>query len=250
MPYAARGVFSVKGTERPRETASHLLYPADMQATGSDVPDRSGSRASEVDQASTVPPNLALSRSFADAPNRMIGYLIDAIILTILSIVGAIVISVVFGPVVTVDLTSDISISFNRGLALANAVLGTMISLAYFVGTWRHLRASPGQRALRMRIGDQADGGTITYQRGVIRWLFIGLPLGVEAVASTLVTGLGDSLLLFALSLWYLILLISTARNPRKQGFHDRAARTVVTKMARVVPWDDDAGEARGSVVR
>lgn len=198
----------------------------------------------------TVPPRLTLSRSYADAPNRVIGYLVDAVFLTMLSIVGAIVISVVFGPVVSVDATPDLIITFDRQLALANALLGTAISLAYFVGSWRYLAGSPGQRLLRMRIGTEADGGTVTLGRGAIRWLFIGLPLGIEAIVSILVTGLGDTLLLFALTLWYLVLLISTARNPRKQGFHDRAAKTVVTKVAGVVPWADHETQERDAVVR
>jgi uncharacterized RDD family membrane protein YckC len=226
-----------------------------MEAIGSDLPDRRGGRASEAEQGETDqvvmdPSHLTFSRSFADAPNRVVGYLIDAVVLTVLSIIGAIVISVVFGPVVSVDLTSDVRVDLNRELALANAVVGTLISLVYFVGTWRYFQGSPGQRLLRMRIGAEEDGDLITYGRGAVRWLFIGLPLGVEAVASTLLTGLGDSLLLSALVLWYLALLISTARNPRKQGLHDRAARTVVTKLARVVPWDGHTGEERGAVVR
>jgi uncharacterized RDD family membrane protein YckC len=191
-----------------------------------------------------------LGSVYADVPNRLIGYLVDAIVLTFLALVGAVVLSVLFGPVVTFDLSADPNVSVDTGLALADAVLSTAIGLVYFVGTWRRYRGSPGHRALGMRISAEDGGGSITVAQGVVRWLFIGLPLGVEATASVALEGRVDTLLLVALVAWYLVLSISTARDPRKQGIHDRVAGTVVTKSARPVPPAGPVDPGQGPRVR
>lgn len=187
---------------------------------------------------------------YADVPNRLVGYLLDIVILTILSFVGAVIISVIFGPVVTIDVSADPRVGVDQGLALLNGALGTIISAVYFVGSWRRFRGSPGQRLLRMEIGAEADGVTITYRQGVVRWLLIGLPLSLEASLTPVISGSADALLILVLLVWYLVLLVGTARNPAKQGLHDRLAHTAVTKMARAVPWAGGTDLEQGAVVR
>lgn len=172
-------------------------------------------------------------RYYADVPNRLIAYLIDAIILTLLSFVGAVAISVIFGPVVTFNLTAEPHVSVNTGLAFANVGLSTAISVVYFVLSWRRNAGSPGQRLLRMRLWPASGEGSITLRQGIIRWLFVGLPLGVEASISVALAGQAETVLLLSLAIWYVILLVSTARDPLKRGFHDRVAGTLVTKEAR-----------------
>ena len=78
----------------------------------------------------------------------------------------------------------------------------------------------------------------------------IGLPLCIEASLTPLIAGSADALLILALFVWYVFLLVSTARNPAKQGLHDRLAHTVVTKVARAVPWAERADREQGAVVR
>lgn len=187
---------------------------------------------------------------YADVPNRLVAYLVDIVFLTILSFIGAVIISVLFGPVVTIDLSTDPRISFDQGLALLNGALSTIISAAYFIGTWRRLRGSPGHRLLRMRIGAEGDGGVVTYRQGVVRWLLLGLPLCLEASLTPVISGSADALLILGLLVWYLVLLVGMARNPAKQGLHDRLAHTVVTKEGRVVPWGEGSDLERGAVVR
>ncbi len=198
----------------------------------------------------TSPTSPDVGRYYADVPNRLVGFLVDLLILTILAFVGAVTISVLFGPVVRIDLSTDPRVELNQGLALMNGALSTIISAVYFIGTWRRLRGSPGHRLLRMRIGAEADGLPITYRQGVVRWLLIGLPLCLEASLTPVITGSADALLILALLVWYVVLLISAARNPAKQGLHDRLAHTVVTKVGRVVPWAEEADLGQGSVVR
>jgi uncharacterized RDD family membrane protein YckC len=174
---------------------------------------------------------------FADVPNRLVASALDAIVLSALAFVAALIISFVFGPVVTFDAAADPVISVDRGLALADVAVTTGISAVYFVASWRR-GASPGHRVLGMRIWDDDSWHRITARQGIIRWLFIGVPLGLQGAASVVLDGRGDSVLLTIVFAWYITLVISTARNPKKQGLHDRAAGTVVTKRARQVPHD------------
>jgi uncharacterized RDD family membrane protein YckC len=187
---------------------------------------------------------------YADAPNRLIGYLLDAIILAILSFAGAAIVSLLFGPVVTFDPAADPIVSVDPGLAIADAGLATAISAAYFIVTWRRLGGSPGQRLLGMRIWAEDPERPVTIGQGAVRWSFIGLPLAVQAAASVAAAGIADAVLLIALFVWYLVLLVTTARSPTKQGLHDRAARTLVTKVAREAPWAQAGGREQGASVR
>lgn len=198
----------------------------------------------------TLPVSSTVARYYADVPNRLVGYLIDIVFLTVLSFVGAVIISVLFGPVVKIDLSSDPHISVSQGLAIANGVLSAVISAVYFIGAWRRFRGSPGQRLLHMEIGTEAGGLPITYRQGAVRWLLIGLPLCVEASLTPLISGAVDALLIVVLFAWYVFLLVGMARNPMKQGLQDRLAHTVVTKEARVVASAEDPGSEQSAVVR
>jgi hypothetical protein len=198
----------------------------------------------------TLPVSSTVARYYADVPNRIVGFFVDMVFLTVLSFVGAVIISVLFGPVVKIDLSSDPHITVSQGLAISNGVLSTVISAVYFVGAWRRLLGSPGQRLLRMQIATQANGLPITYRQGAVRWLLIGLPLCVEASLTPLISGAVDALLILVLLAWYVFLLIGTARSPMKQGLHDRLAHTIVTKEARSVASAENPEPEQGAVVR
>jgi hypothetical protein len=51
-------------------------------------------------------------------------------------------------------------------------------------------------------------------------------------------------------ALWFILLLVSIARSSTKQGWLDRAARTVVTKTLLRAPTADPAGEGPEARVR
>jgi len=85
---------------------------------------------------------------------------------------------------VTFDLTAAPHVSLNGGLALADAVLSTALGAVYFVGAWRRYEGSPGARLLGMRVVRADGGGRVGWGSGLVRWLFIGLPLALEALAS------------------------------------------------------------------
>ena len=179
------------------------------------------------------------ARAFADAPGRLVAYLVDAVFLSCLSFVGAVVISLLFGPAVTIDLGGDPQVVVDRGLALANAALGTVISVVYFVGCWRAFGGSLGQRLLRLRIEGSGTAERVPVKRWLIRWAFIGLPIAIEGFLTPFVAGSVIVLVVLAGVIWYAFLTASIARSATKQGWHDRVARTVVIRMVRLVPEPD-----------
>lgn len=175
------------------------------------------------------------SSAYADAPNRLVAFAIDAVILTVLVFLTSVLVSVVFGPVVELDSDGSSPLEVDQGLAVVDATIATLVSLVYFVGTWRWLRGSPGQRSLGMRLTNEL-GDALTLSRGVFRWLPIGLPLGIAAVLIAVLPGLGDLLVDLVVLIWYALLLSTIAGSRTKQGWHDRLAGSVVVKRARMAP--------------
>lgn len=191
-----------------------------------------------------------MGRYYADVPNRLVGYVIDLLILSIIALVVAIVVSLLFGPIVDIDLSTDPRISVNEGLALLSGALSTALGAVYFVGSWRRSGGTPGQRWLRMAVGAEDDGATIGVRQGLIRWALLVLPISLEASITPVVSGTFDTLVVLALIVWYVYLLVSTARHPAKQGLHDRLAHTVVTKVGLVVTWPAPTDPEPDAVVR
>ena len=191
-------------------------------------------RFGESAGAAGPPADTSLAYVYADVPNRLIGIFVDGVILSLLIFLGAVVLSALFGPVVRFDLDSY-TVSVDQTLAVANAVVNAVVGGAYFVGSYVLLGASPGHRLFAMELRDVTAGRRVTVGSAVVRWLLLAAPLGVEGVATTLMTGVPDLLANFAVAGWYLILLVTTARSPAKQGLHDRLARTIVVKPARPV---------------
>jgi hypothetical protein len=197
------------------------------------------------------PPHLggreptAVVRAYADAPDRLVGYLVDAVALTALSFLGAIGLSLVFGPVVSIDAGGASQVTVDRGLAVANAILGTVISLVYFVASWRGLGGSPGQRLCNMRV--EGVDGRVPLARWVLRWTFLGIPVAIVGVASAVAPGWVVLTTTLVAAFWFLILLLSIARSSTRRGWLDRAGGTVVTKPVLPAPVDlpHDGTEAR-----
>jgi uncharacterized RDD family membrane protein YckC len=113
-----------------------------------------------------------------------------------------------------------------------------IISAIYFIWGWTNpnMRASLGQRVLGLNTLNASDGATLTRDQAVRRWAWL---YGIFAVASALQLALGGSdirvlgsligLLAFA---YWIFLLYTTYQSPKKQGYHDVQAGTVVVKRA------------------
>jgi uncharacterized RDD family membrane protein YckC len=190
---------------------------------------------------STAPTPGPAGLFYADVPNRIIAYIIDAIIVGIVSIIISIVLFSVLGNPTTTTTVQDpnsflgfrIETHTNFLPQLVYAVFGLALSAGYFIYTWTAMRGTIGMKALGMQVGNQTDGATITMEQAVRRWLALG---GVFSLAQTLNQFPGIGILIALASLvWVIALLVTTAQSPTKQGLHDKFAGTMVVKAARSV---------------
>ena len=146
--------------------------------------------------------------AYADLGIRIGAYIIDVIVQVILisGAVGAIL-SVIF------------IIAFEAAF-----------SAIYFIYSWTSLRASPGQKALGLETVNAADGRTVTQPQAIRRWLFLFGPF-ILLSALQLVVGSALGGLFGLISFGYFVyLLYTTYQDPKRQGYHDHQADTVVVK--------------------
>jgi uncharacterized RDD family membrane protein YckC len=170
---------------------------------------------------------------YADVPNRAIAYIIDAIILAIIGVIVGIILGAIGLATLNLNVNSSTFGQYNFVAGVISALILTAINGAYFVYTWTTMRASPGQRALGMQVGNAADGATLTMEQAIKRWIALGAPFSIAQALNPL-PGLGLIIGLAALG-WFIALVVTTAQSPTKQGLHDQYANTVVVKSARAV---------------
>jgi hypothetical protein len=172
---------------------------------------------------------------FASVPRRSLAWIVDVVLVTALIFVEVAVVDAVFGPTVRMHpeatALEDV-LAADSGRVVLNAVLATALSVSYFVVPWVLLGGSPAQLALRMRVRDHTDEQTLSLGRALARWILLFPPF---ATVSALTAGmpLVGALVWGAAVVWYLLLLLTTARSDTNQGLHDRIARSVVRKLSR-----------------
>ena len=116
----------------------------------------------------------------------------------------------------------------STGLVVGVGVLFLVIDALYFVVLWRSgWHATIGMRLIGIRVLRAVDGGTLSLNDAVVRWFAVS---GVVSLA-TLVPAAGRFLGVLALG-WVVVLLVTTASNPLRQGMHDRWAGSVVVQPA------------------
>ena len=157
----------------------------------------------------TVQPTSG-SNAPAAVTTRVIAYIIDAIILAcVLLFLGLII--------------SDVTIVGS----VMRAIIYAAVGFFYFAYTWVTWRASPGQRILGLMTVNAADGAALTWNQATMRWAYL---FGASVLNSLFPIGGGLGALVSLLVLgYYIYLLYTTANDPRKQGFHDKQAATLVT---------------------
>lgn len=168
---------------------------------------------------------------YADVPNRIIAYIIDFIIVFVALLIVAIVVAAI---VPATTLGAGFTLAANPAFALIYGLLAAIVSAAYFIYTWVAMRGTPGMKVLGMQLGHEADGRTITYQQALTRWAVLFGPFLVADIVGRFALNLGLILQLVGI-IWFIVLLITTAQSPTKQGLHDRYAKTMVVKAARTV---------------
>jgi uncharacterized RDD family membrane protein YckC len=144
---------------------------------------------------------------------RVLAYWLDAILV---ALVGGLL-----GGAVGIAAGEDSSAA-----SLIMAVIYFGVEFLYFVGLWTSGgRATLGMRLMKLQIGNAFDGRTLTMSQAVRRWLALGLPFQALSLLPGAASALGG-----LASLWALVLLISTAISPTRQGLHDRFANSAIVQ--------------------
>ncbi len=166
--------------------------------------------------SSAVPGALGLQ--YGRTLDRVMAYLLDALIVTI----PVFIVAFLVGTGVTLGGMGE------GGLTLVVGIIGSGIQLLYFVSFWTgNARATLGMRLMKLQIADARTGDTLTVQQGLVRWLALSGALQLlELVPPLLLLG---GLLAFV---WDLALLATTAASLTKQGLHDRIANTALVQPA------------------
>lgn len=157
---------------------------------------------------------------FSDTLARVVAYVIDGLLI-------ALVAGILAEPLgwnalpVGYDPFSDESFRTTE-YAILTAVLGAL----YFIASWSGgRRATLGQRLLKIQVANAFDGRPLSLDQAARRWLGLGefLPLlGITPGLGVLASGLQ--------LIWVIVLLITTATSPTKQGLHDRIANSAVVR--------------------
>jgi uncharacterized RDD family membrane protein YckC len=166
----------------------------------------------------TVEPGPAPGVSYADLVSRIVAMIIDGLLLGVLFVAVTIVVGIVVG-----------IIAGGTGLELLFGLVGGVLwaigSALYYVYTWTTMRASPGQKMLSLETVNAADGATLTRDQAIRRWAYLWGPFALSSIVPILGGLLG------LLAIGYAIYLLYTAsQSPKRQGFHDVQASTVVVK--------------------
>jgi uncharacterized RDD family membrane protein YckC len=184
---------------------------------------QSGGGASGGFQAAPVVSGPAPGVTYADTVTRVIAYIIDSLIFFVVAvfIVGIVVLAIFTGGGVVALIGSVVL-----------AAVGLVGSAVYFVYTWTRMRASLGQKVLGLETVNAADGATLTQEQAIRRWAFM---FGPTALGSALgyapgALGLLGSLVGLLAFFYMIYLLYTVTQSPKRQGFHDVQAGTVVVK--------------------
>ena len=165
--------------------------------------------------AHLIPPGPAPGLAYVGFWHRTGGYLIDVLIMLIpfILIISAFsheTASLEYGVVVK-----------SRTIDAAGYLVAGFATLAYFGGSWYAFSRTIGQRMVDIRVVRAVDGGAVDGVAAAKRAGYLAAGTLVGAIHPALGSLVG--LLLF-------VGLAMLAADPRKQGWHDKLAQTVVIK--------------------
>ena len=162
-------------------------------------------------------PGPAPGVTYADIVTRIIALVIDSIILVVPYYIVIAILAFMGG-----------WIAF-----LVGGVVYLAWSAAYFIYTWTKMRASYGQKFLKLETVSAADGSTLTQDQAIKRWAFLFGPMALAQILSFsggFLLGAIGSLLSLVAFVYSLYLLYTVTQSAKRQGFHDLQAGTVVIK--------------------
>ena len=152
---------------------------------------------------------------FAGVIPRSVAWFVDLFLIAIVSLV---VLTALIAIIVGSPGQSDTALSVIAWIGIA------VIAGVYFIGFWTGpRRATPGMRLLKLQVGFVATGQPLTTRQAVLRVAALGIPVWplVAIPVISVVSGV-------ALTVWPIILLVSTAVSARRRGLHDRVAWSAV----------------------
>ena len=171
-------------------------------------------------------PEIAPGLAFSGTAARFVAYVIDLFLIGIVVSILAAPFgwSAPFYPTTTFDPNAPFSNMTFRSMEYT--ILSTVVGAFYFILSWSGgRRATLGQRLLKIQVANAFDGRSLTLDQAVRRWLGFGDFLNVLAFTPGLVALTGGLTLI-----WTIVLLITTATSPTKQGLHDRFANSAVVR--------------------
>jgi uncharacterized RDD family membrane protein YckC len=117
-----------------------------------------------------------------------------------------------------------------RATFVGTTIFGLAIQAAYFLWFWTGgRRATPGQRVFNVQVGNAFDGQPLSMTQAMARWLAMGWWLNLLLILPFF----GLAVAAYAASVvWWIVLVISVALSPTRQGLHDRIARSALVRPA------------------
>jgi uncharacterized RDD family membrane protein YckC len=224
-PSDPAGQDPVPGAPDPAPPAGDPAQPAGGNWQQAPAPGAAPSFAQQAQQwkPAEVAAGPAAGIAYADLGIRIGAFIIDSVILGI-------------GIFVVYAILAGLLI-FGGGIAglLIFVVVAGAISLGasavYFIYTWTTMKASPGQRMLGLMTVNEADGSALSQQAAITRWVYLEAPWILSFVVNQVFgTGILGLLVSLAGLGWTIYLLYTTANDPKRQGYHDKMAKSVVVK--------------------
>jgi uncharacterized RDD family membrane protein YckC len=167
---------------------------------------------------------LPAGLAFADVYTRFAAYFLDGVLLSALISIPPAVLGLY-------DYASTYPPEpMPRATFVGTAIFGLAIQAAYFLWFWTGgRRATPGQRAFDIQVGNAFDGQPLTMTQAITRWLAMGWWLNLLLLLPFFGLAIGA----YAASvIWWIVLAISIAVSPTNQGLHDRIARSALVRPA------------------
>jgi uncharacterized RDD family membrane protein YckC len=162
----------------------------------------------------------------------------------------------------------DVTVPFivvNVGLLWVLAAGWVGLTALYYAGSWIAWEATPGQRALGIRVLHFENGQRLPIDAALLRWaLLTGITtaigvafavlylqeasqvpanqlFGYRSVYGSTYAGSGSVSLMSALTswggfLWTIVLVLTAGTNPFRRGLHDRLSGSIVVRPAPVWP--------------
>jgi uncharacterized RDD family membrane protein YckC len=164
---------------------------------------------------------------FASMWARFAALFVDGLVIALIDFVFGLIFGAALGGTGTTAATPFGQMpQANPAVLAANALVGLVVTYAYFTTQWRGKhRATFGQRAFSVVVGNAFDGAPLTSRQAARRWAGLGYPLGLlSALASTAGIGLLLTLIL------ELALFLTTLGSTTRQGWHDQLAHSAVIR--------------------